>query len=123
MEGSLYLLSTDQGYMRNRTVAWELLNEISGNTDMVSPIFSDPKNYVPPDFGISSLSLSRETNEQSQYIGTDELIAKQMQDEENQRVEGRIKKHKDPSKHYSQQQNNKNFTGQKSPTESSCIIM
>uniref|UniRef100_A0A7S2S4U5 MINDY deubiquitinase domain-containing protein n=1 Tax=Mucochytrium quahogii TaxID=96639 RepID=A0A7S2S4U5_9STRA len=78
IDGSLYLLVTDQGYKLNTAIGWEMLNEIDGNTTMVSPSFGDPNEYINlvSEFG-------RAPSEQDK---ADELLAKQLQQDEQRRA-------------------------------------
>jgi len=46
LDGKLYMLVTDQGYIHDNSVAWELLNDITGDTDLVSPAFNSPSEFV-----------------------------------------------------------------------------
>ena len=74
MNGELYLLLTDQGYEKQHTVAWEKLNEINGDTEIVSPEFDNPKVY---------------TNIREDLVvvnSSDRQLALQLQQEENERA-------------------------------------
>jgi len=45
LEGSIYLLLTDLGYVKRNQCAWESLGDIDGNTEILSPSFGDPNEY------------------------------------------------------------------------------
>ena len=74
MNGDLYLLLTDQGYEKQHTVAWEKLDEINGDTEFVSPEFSEPETYT--NFREDLVDAS----------SSDRQLALQLQQEENQRA-------------------------------------
>ena len=48
------MLVTDLGYEKQDSVAWESLSEIDGNTDMISPSFGSPNEYLPPEDLVNS---------------------------------------------------------------------
>ena len=67
-DGQLFQLLTDLGYKDTDCVAWELLNSIDGDTEIVSPEFGNPSVY----------------NKKS--VPSDELLAAQLQQDEDSRV-------------------------------------
>mmetsp|Transcript_20987 Transcript_20987/g.41151 ORF Transcript_20987/g.41151 Transcript_20987/m.41151 type:complete len:390 (+) Transcript_20987:213-1382(+) len=48
LNDDLFLLVTDQGYSENSMIGWELLNAVNGDTELVSPSFGRPDEYVHP---------------------------------------------------------------------------
>uniref|UniRef100_A0A7S3LPP7 MINDY deubiquitinase domain-containing protein n=2 Tax=Aplanochytrium stocchinoi TaxID=215587 RepID=A0A7S3LPP7_9STRA len=45
LNGMIYLLLTGEAYEYEPSVAWEILNDVTGATEMVSPEFGDPGEY------------------------------------------------------------------------------
>jgi hypothetical protein len=84
--GQLFLLVTDVGYRSNKAVAWERLDSIDGDTEMVSPSFDSPNEYLDPsDLGGGYLSQQRDGGR----LDADELLAMQIQQEENRQSASR----------------------------------
>lgn len=73
-DGELYLLLTDAGYEKQHAVAWEKLNEINGDTEIVSPEFNAPTGYINLREDVVSANSS------------DRHLALQLQQEENRRA-------------------------------------
>ena len=71
-DDDLYILLTDHGYEKQNTIGWELLSEIDGNTEIVSPEFGDPNQYIQP------ADLLVGTDQEA-----DRLLAQQLQEQEN----------------------------------------
>jgi len=46
LNGNLYTLATDQGYLKNNLIAWEKLAAVDGDTEYVSPTFGSPSEYA-----------------------------------------------------------------------------
>ncbi|GBG25769.1 Ubiquitin carboxyl-terminal hydrolase MINDY-1 [Hondaea fermentalgiana] len=73
IEGHLYALVTDQGYRDNGMIGWELLNAVDGDTELVSPSFGQPSEYVHP----NDLGQTLEDQGGSR-IDADEELARQL---------------------------------------------
>jgi hypothetical protein len=86
LRGQLYLLVTDVGYRSNDAVAWERLDSIDGNTEMVSPSFDSPNEYLDPSDLAGRLSQQRLPEGR---LNADELLAMQIQQQENRQSASR----------------------------------
>jgi len=83
MDGKLYALVTDLGYRDSGTVGWELLDQIDGNTTMLSPSFGNPNEYVhPSDLGETLVDQITGGAKPGAEIDADQLLAMQLQNEE-----------------------------------------
>mmetsp|Transcript_9566 Transcript_9566/g.11006 ORF Transcript_9566/g.11006 Transcript_9566/m.11006 type:complete len:502 (-) Transcript_9566:277-1782(-) len=79
LEGQLYLLLTDQGYEKQNCLAWERLNDIDGNTELVSPTFGNPNEYIEMET-LPSQAVKGPTK--SGNVDQDHMLAMQLMQQE-----------------------------------------
>lgn len=87
IDGAIYSLVTDLGYQHQNTVMWECLNEINGNTDMVSPEFGSPNEYLLPE-DLQGAAGKGSITAGGGGADADAALAQQLQNEENQQGQG-----------------------------------
>lgn len=81
MDGQLYLLVTDAGYMDVEDVVWEHLTDVSGNTEFVNHEFKsiyDTPSVSPVAKQVSPVKQRLDTKDDSDY-----KLACRLQEQEN----------------------------------------
>jgi len=79
-KGQLYLLVTDQGYLNEKNVIWEVLNEIDGDTQWVDSNF----NLYRPSLQATVIHEYDHSSPDSQNLSSQQLALK-LQEEEDKK--------------------------------------